>query len=391
MPIASPDIRRFITARDNRNKLDLAEENRSTLKQAGGLLAQDNATGARNKLFEAGLINQGVAVEGLQNKRQDRATQQKRASQQQKLAQIKQQQSGLERMAQTALSLKGNPQAYNQYIQQLKSQGVNVPVQFEDPANAELAARSLLSVKDQLELQLKEREIDLKRDSSSRNAKGIKVDTKTGVKLVNPFTGEEIRSFEKDVEGAEARKQRARNQEKIRADRPRATAAAINTLDKADDMIDMAKKLSKHPGLKSATGPIDSRLPTVFSTTATFETDLDTLKTKIFVQAVNEMRELSKTGGALGSVTEREIEKMENSMRNLSTFQDDRELPKKLMQLAKDLENSKRRIRQAYVAQFGDDKGLSESFRSGSRSRQRQPATQQQNTIPQGFKIRRLD
>lgn len=175
------------------------------------------------------------------------------------------------------------------------------------------------------------------------------VPTGTGTLLVNKRTGQPISTVAKDVRGAEVQKQ----QGKIDADKPAAYSRAQDALEKLRNATTMATELSEHPGLEAASGPISTWLPTVSEDTANFETELDTLKTKVFVAAINNMRELSKTGGALGSVTEREIEKMENSLRNLQLRQGNENMRANLLKVAEDFNGSIARVKMAYEHQYG--------------------------------------
>jgi hypothetical protein len=142
-------------------------------------------------------------------------------------------------------------------------------------------------------------------------------------------------------------------QGKIQADKPTAQARAQDAFSKINTNIEMVNNLLKHPGLDAAVGPISQYLPNVQKETANFETDLDTLQTRLFVSAINSMRELSKTGGALGSVTEREIELMKNSFRSLTLGQGEANMRQNLQLLTKDLRDSMARIQQAYEQQYG--------------------------------------
>lgn len=116
-----------------------------------------------------------------------------------------------------------------------------------------------------------------------------------------------------------------------------------------------ALRLAKHPGLNAAVGPIDQYIPAVRDKTANFRADLETLGTKVFITTLNRMRELSKTGGAVGSVTEKEMAKLENSMRSFSTGQGQDNMRKNLGLLADDFNDSMANIAAAYKAQYGKD------------------------------------
>lgn len=174
-------------------------------------------------------------------------------------------------------------------------------------------------------------------------------DPSAAIKLASNFRQSAPAAVEREAEAKETGKLAA----KRAAERPKAMARARSAIRKALDVARSANQLRRHGGLEAATGPIESRLLTTRERTANFETALDTLKTKIFVSAINEMRELSKTGGALGQVTEREIEKMENSVENLSLRQGAQSMRSNLQRVAIQFNESMRMISEAHQAEFG--------------------------------------
>lgn len=135
--------------------------------------------------------------------------------------------------------------------------------------------------------------------------------------------------------------------------RPVAEAKARESIEGISKAASESIRLASHGGLNSAVGPVDQWIPAIRDQTANFRADLDTLSTKVFITAINRMRELSKTGGALGSVTEKEIAKMENSMRSLSIGQGQGNMRRNLGLLASDFNDSMANIASAYKAQYG--------------------------------------
>jgi len=127
---------------------------------------------------------------------------------------------------------------------------------------------------------------------------------------------------------------------------------AIQTLFKTGSE---ALRLSSHPGLSSAVGPIQGRLPTFRDDTANFEADLGTLGSKLFINTINQMRELSKSGGAVGSVTEKEMMKLENAQRSLALTQSDGNMVGNMKKLVGDINDSMKSIAEAYKQQYGQD------------------------------------
>jgi hypothetical protein len=136
-------------------------------------------------------------------------------------------------------------------------------------------------------------------------------------------------------------------------EQPKSLAAAEAAIQSASKAGNEAVRLMTHAGLPAATGPIAGRMPSIREGSANFDADLKTLGTKVFVTAINEMRALSKTGGALGSVTEKEIDKMENSWRAITQIQGPGNLRQNLGKLAEDFNDSMARVARAYELQFG--------------------------------------
>jgi spore germination cell wall hydrolase CwlJ-like protein len=136
---------------------------------------------------------------------------------------------------------------------------------------------------------------------------------------------------------------------------PQAKVRAKESIDSLFRTGQKALDLSRHEGLDAAVGPISSKLPTFRESTANFETDIENLGTRIFINTINRMRELSKTGGAVGSVTEKEMTKLENAMQNLSLRQGEGNMRKNLSGVAKEINDSMRSIAEAYKQQYGED------------------------------------
>ena len=90
--------------------------------------------------------------------------------------------------------------------------------------------------------------------------------------------------------------------------------------------------------------------------------ELDTIKTKLFLKVVAEMRAMSPTGGALGSVTEREIEKVENSVTALMEGMTPEALTKNLKELESIVEQATMNIIEAFEEDFGTVPGIREAL-----------------------------
>ena len=81
-------------------------------------------------------------------------------------------------------------------------------------------------------------------------------------------------------------------------------------LDNIDKIIgNESGTTQQHPGLASVLGPVDSRFPTFFTSTANAEALVDGLASKTSISSLQTIR---KTAGAVGSITEREWPKFES-------------------------------------------------------------------------------
>jgi muramidase (phage lysozyme) len=171
-------------------------------------------------------------------------------------------------------------------------------------------------------------------------------------RVINPVDPKDVAA----KKGAEKlATERAEAQAKREAEAPQAQARAAEAISNLSKTGQEALRLSSHPGLASATGPIQGRLPTLRDDPANFEADVSTLGTKLFINTINQMRELSKTGGAVGSVTEKEMFKLENAQRSLSLTQGDKNMTGNLTKLVGDINESMAAISSAYKQQYGQE------------------------------------
>lgn len=83
----------------------------------------------------------------------------------------------------------------------------------------------------------------------------------------------------------------------------------------------LAAEIRDAPGLWRAAGPIAGKLGTVTQQSANIEAKLKTLKAKVGFRVLQEMRDNSKTGGALGNVSEKEIDFLQNALESLDLTQ----------------------------------------------------------------------
>jgi len=137
------------------------------------------------------------------------------------------------------------------------------------------------------------------------------------------------------------------------AERPEATRAAQGVMLQLDTALDKLDNVLKAPGLPNITGPLAGRLPNVTGDATNAQASLDTLKSQIGVQVLNAMREASKTGGAVGNVTEKEWPILQNQLGELQQTQTTEQFKKKLADVKIVLERMKQNARQTYEGIYG--------------------------------------
>jgi hypothetical protein len=165
------------------------------------------------------------------------------------------------------------------------------------------------------------------------------------------------------------------------ADRPQATQA-LQSLDQfsrgvladIDYLLDFKDDGKADPagakgvaGLSGITGPVMGRLPSVRGDSTNAQTRLDALKGKLSIQELQRMRDASKTGGAVGQVTEKEWPRLENAMTALGQAATTDEFLRRLKEaraVVKDIQkNAGTAFRMTYGRRAGEGRpaGISEA------------------------------
>lgn len=130
------------------------------------------------------------------------------------------------------------------------------------------------------------------------------------------------RVIQKDLRGAEVQKGEGQNIAKIRADLPEAKTRLDLVMGNLNRLKNSASNLLTMPGLDSVVGGLpQAYVPNVREDSINAQTELENLKVKISGTVLQAMRDASKTGGAVGQVTEREWPRLENMIANLDPRQ----------------------------------------------------------------------
>lgn len=166
---------------------------------------------------------------------------------------------------------------------------------------------------------------------------------------------EEIVKEDKPVALIDSPKISPKEREQLLIKMPQAQASVSFAIDKTREMRNTAARLLNNPNFDKAfglTGMGSSLIPG--SPAADVRATLDTLKNQSFVQGLSAMREASKTGGAVGNVTEAEGKRFENLRVSLSQAQSAKQAKEELERLIKELDESESRVSQAYTGTYGD-------------------------------------
>ena len=129
---------------------------------------------------------------------------------------------------------------------------------------------------------------------------------------------------------------------------PQATLALRTFDEKTDELISDLKTLKNHPGLSGITGLIAGRTPAVTGDARNAKAILDKILARGGFQELQNLRNASPTGGALGQVSNTENQFLRQAFGTLDPVQDTKDFKRGVDQVIRELEGSKSRVRDAY-------------------------------------------
>ena len=145
-----------------------------------------------------------------------------------------------------------------------------------------------------------------------------------------------------------------KERQKLIADRPAQTASAQTSLQNIDRLVEVTSELMNHPGLDSIVGKLNQYSTFDVTDDAVNARALQgTLVKQSAVAALQAMRDASKTGGAVGNVTEKEWPILEQQLAALDSSQTTEAYKTALTNLLAQLSASSNRVRNAYTATYG--------------------------------------
>lgn len=140
----------------------------------------------------------------------------------------------------------------------------------------------------------------------------------------------------------------AKEIQKREAAYPQATASVKAIEKSTDNLIKDLKALRDHPGLDSITGIAAGRLPALTANGRAAQATYDKIVAKGGFQVLQDMRDASKTGGALGNVSNQEGSQLKSAFAAIDRKQDAADVRRAIDEAISNAEGSKARIREAY-------------------------------------------
>jgi len=163
-----------------------------------------------------------------------------------------------------------------------------------------------------------------------------------------PAPGGQGGYYPKDVEGEARSKEKGKLEGEKVAEYNTAQERVNGLISNFDRLAAKATELVKHKGLPGITG-FQGYFPSIRGSDASnAEALLSSLKAQVGFDALQTMREMSKTGGALGSVSDAEGKRLESAIVALDTIQDPVQFKIQLGRIIQYTNEAKDRIKGAF-------------------------------------------
>lgn len=156
---------------------------------------------------------------------------------------------------------------------------------------------------------------------------------------------------------SEADRAASRKREELKvsreADLPQAQLQVKTQLDDIDRLINLTNETMKSPALSRSVGLVGAFPSVPGNPAANVDSLVDSLKAQISGMKLQAMRNASKTGGAVGQVTEREWPRLENMIVALNKKMSPEVFRSKLSELVEEMNKSKEALQSAFEQEYG--------------------------------------
>jgi hypothetical protein len=136
--------------------------------------------------------------------------------------------------------------------------------------------------------------------------------------------------------------------QKLEAAYPKATLSLKSFESSSDNLIKDLETLKNHPGLPSITGVLYGRTPSLTKEGREAQALYDKIVARGGFKELQDMRNASPTGGALGNISNQEGTQLRQAFGALDRTQDASSVQKELENIAENIRGSKGRVREAY-------------------------------------------
>ena len=178
------------------------------------------------------------------------------------------------------------------------------------------------------------------------------------VAVVDPVTGKSVfvsreEAINRKLSPASAQESLPPKEiQKREASFPQATSALKGFEAKSESFIKDLKALRDHPGLSEITGFVAGRVPGITADGRAAQALYDKVVAKGGFQALQDMRDASKTGGALGNVSNQEGKQLTASFAAIDRRQNAEDVRAALDEAINNVEGARVRMREAYDATY---------------------------------------
>src|SRR5574343_471413 len=129
---------------------------------------------------------------------------------------------------------------------------------------------------------------------------------------------------------------------------PKATAAIKSFEADADELISDLERLKNHPGLSNITGVIAGRTPSLTAQGRAAQALYDKIIAKGGFQSLQDVRNASPTGGALGSISNQEGKQLKSAFSEIDQKMDAPDVRGAIDRTIQKVQGSKNRVREGY-------------------------------------------